>query len=373
MNFKFDLQMFGTPNPNDLLVGAGKTYFRRWNDDGTKEPFRHMGNIPDFKMSPNIEKMTKFSSMDAAKEVYAEAVKSMSYKPTLTLDEFNPFNLALALYGQEGVEIQAKKTVTGEVYDAVLGGVIKVPYKEISNVVIEPTVPVPVIIGPATSYIQNGTAGTGSITTSGTYTGADTSAYYIEITKANSTAGVITDAEFTWKKGLTGTPSVAGAVTGNVQTIAEGVKVKFVAGGSGQDFVVGEIYEIKVTAAGSAYIAGKDFIVDKTQLRGGVIPIPTTSGITDSSKVKVSYEVPEKKYPKIMGGTVRKIEGELLFIGDPKHGRPYTLEIWHVAISPTGDVGLISEDWGNFNLELTVFADRVNHPEEPFFKMVDVS
>jgi hypothetical protein len=131
------------------------------------------------------------------------------------------------------------------------------------------------------------------------------------------------------------------------------------------------MYEIKVAAAGSSYVAGKDFTLDKTQLRAGIIPIPETSNIPDGSKVKVSYTVPDGKYPKDMGGSVRKIEGDLLFIGDPSMGRAYTGEIWHVTLTPSGDIGLIGEYWGSFTLEMTVMDDRVNHPDAPFFEMVN--
>lgn len=371
-SFNFDMQLFGTPTPNDLMVGAGKVYFRRWNSDGTKQALRHMGNCPDFKLAPSIEKIQKMSSMDAAKEVYAETVKSMGYKPTLTLDEYNPFNLALALYGEEGVEVQETKTVTKEMHDVTLGAVLSVPYKNITDIVIEPVTPSPSTISAATSYLQNGTPGTGTITTAGNYSGSESCSYFIEITKANTVVGTITDAEFKWKKGLTGVESAATIVNGKAQVIENGVTVKFTAGTSGQDFVLGEVYEVKVTPVGGAFIPSVDYILDKTQLRGGVIPIPETSNIPDNSKVLVSYTIPEAKYPKIIGGTVKQIEGDMLFIGDPSQGRAYTLEIWHVSLTPTGDIGLITDEWGSFTIEMNVLSDRINHPEEPFFKMVNV-
>lgn len=370
--FDFDLQRFGTPTPYDLMVGKGKVYFRRKNKDGTKQARRHMGNCPDFKLNANIEKIQKMSSMDHAAEVYAEAVKSISYKPTLTLDEYNPFNLALALYGEEGVEVQEAKIVANEVHDVTSGAVLSVPYKNITDVTIRPITTTPAVIGTPISFVVSGTPGTGIVTSGGTYIGTDSGAYYIEITKANTVPGTITDAEFTWRKGLAGTPSAAIVMSGTSQALAEGVQVSFAAGTSGQDFVAGEIYEITVTPAGSAYIEGIDYISDETQLRGGVIPIPDTSNIKDGSKVFVSYTVPAAKYPKIMGGTVKKIEGDLLFIGDPSHGRPYTLEIWNVSLTPNGDIGLISDEWGSFTLEMTVLSDRMNHPDEPFFKLVSV-
>ena len=50
--------------------------------------------------------------------------------------------------------------------------------------------------------------------------------------------GTITDAEFTWRKGMAGTPSEAVVVTGSAQSIAEGVTVKFTAASSGQEMCI---------------------------------------------------------------------------------------------------------------------------------------
>lgn len=372
MKFIFDLQRFGTPTPADLMIGAGKVYFRRWDGDGNPTVRRHLGNVESFNLTPTIEKIQKNSSMDAARELYAEAVKSQSYKATLTIDEFNPYNLALGLYGDEGIEEQAQRSVADELHTVTLGSPISVPYKNISQVIINPLTATPSSIGRPASFAVVGSPGTGSISASGTYIGANTDVYYITITQPNSVSGTITDAEFTWKKGLGGVDSAPVTVTGAPQSIAEGVSVTFAPGSSGQDFVAGEIYAIDVTAANSRYLEGIDYIIDDTQLRAGVIPIPDTSHIPDGAKVRVSYNVPEAKYPKIMGGVVKKIEGDLLFIGDPSLGRSYVAEFWHVSITPTGDIGLIGEDWGSFTLEMTVLSDRMAHPGEPFFKITNV-
>jgi hypothetical protein len=373
MNFKFDLQRFAqnTPSAKNLLLGAGKNYFRRWDYAGNPLLRRHLGNVPKFNLTPNIEKIQKYSSMDGARELYAEAVKSMAYKATLEINEITPYNLALSLYGEEGVEEQIAKTVANEVYTANLGSPISVPYRNITNVAIAAVASVPAAIGAVTSYAAIGTPGTAKLISGGSYIGTTNDAYYIKITKANAASGTITDAEFTWQKGIAAIPGAAVKATGTVQTLDEGVTVMFAPGKSGQDLIAGEIYEIKVTAAGGSYVAGTDFILDKSQLRAGIIPIPDTSGIPDGSKVRISYNVPDGKYPKVMGGAVRAIEGDLLFIGDPSMGRAYTVEIWHVSITPSGDIGLIGDDWGSFTLEMTVLADRINHPDEPFFKMVN--
>jgi hypothetical protein len=359
------------PSSKNLLLGAGKTYFRRWDYAGNPLIRRHLGNVPKLNLTPTVEKIQKFSSMDGEKELYGEAVKSMAYKTTAEINEITPYNLALALYGKEGVEVQVAKTVTNEVYTANLGSPISIPYRNITDVTIAALAAAPAAIGAVTSYAAVGDPGTARLTSGGNYTGTDNGAYYIKITKANATAGTVTDAEFTWQKGIGAAPSAAVKVTGTVQTLGEGVTILFAPGASGQDLIAGEIYEIKVTAAGGSYIAGTDFILDKSQLRAGIVPIPDTSNIPDGSKVRVSYHAPDGKYPKVMGGAVRAIEGDLLFIGDPSMGRAYTVEIWHVSITPSGDIGLIGDDWGSFTLEMTVLADRINHPDEPFFRMVN--
>lgn len=365
-----DLQLFSAPSAADLMIGAGKVFFRRW-EDGEKTVFRHLGNCPDFKMTPSIEKITKYSSMDCAKETYAEAVKSMGYTANITLDEFNPFNLSLGLYGEEGLEEQASQTVQNETYKVAVGAMLQVPHKNIENVVLAPITGKPASIGPATHFVQDHTPGTAVVTSGGVYTGSTTGAYYIEITKANTAAGNVADAEFTWKKGLAGAASSPVVVDGSAQPLAEGVTVAFAAGSSGQDLVAGEVYEIKVTAASSVYTAGRDYVLDKSMLRGGMILIPETSTIPNGTNVRISYKVPARKYPKIMGGTAQKIEGDMMFIGDPKHGRPYVLEIWHVNLTPNGEIGFITEEWGSFTLDMTVLSDRMSHPEEPFFKLVN--
>jgi len=371
MNFKFDLQRFANaPSADNLMLGAGKPYFRRWLN-GTPTVLRHLGNVPKFNLTPTIEKIQKFSSMDEGRELYGEAVKSQLYKVTVDLNEITPYNLALGLYGEEGVEKQDAKVVADEVYTVALGSPISIPYKNIKDVVISPITALASSMGAAASYAVTGTPGTAKTTSSGSFTGTVSGSYLITITKANAVQGTITDGEFTWQKGFGGAVSVPTKITGLAQSLDEGVKIAFAPGVSGQDLVVGEIYEIKVIAAGTSYVASNDYILDKSQLRAGIIPVPETSSIPDGAKVKVSYTVPEGLYPKVMGGTVRKIEGDLLFIGDPSMGRAYVGEFWHVLISPSGDIGLIGDDWGVFTVEMTVMADRINHPDEPFFKLTN--
>lgn len=371
-NSRFDLQLFATPNPDNLMVGRGKAFFRLWLL-GKPTYFRNMGLIESLDITPAIEEITKMNTMYAQSETYKKLIKSVSYDLAIKMAEYDEFNLALALYGQNGVEVQEEKTVSGETYKASPGTVISVPYKMITNVAIAPLVPLPAFIGPAKLYAVSVNGGTGKITTSGTYTGTNESKIYITITNANSTTGTITDVKFTWKDGFGGVESAEIDVTGAPQVISDGVSVSFAAAAAGQDFVEGEIYEIEVRPAQSEYIAGTDYTVDETQLRGGMISIPDTSSIPENSQVRVSYKVPEAKFPKIMGGAVKTIEGDFMFVGDPMSGRPWIVEVWHVVISPTEGVGLITDEWGSLTIKATLLSDRKNHPNEPYFKAVGVA
>lgn len=88
-------------------------------------------------------------------------------------------------------------------------------------------------------------SGTGSLASSGTYTGDVSGTFEVEITVANTVEQTITDAEFRcrFNKG-SWTENVV--VTGPALTLKDGVQVTFSPGSSGQDFVVGDKWEVDI-------------------------------------------------------------------------------------------------------------------------------
>jgi hypothetical protein len=109
------------------------------------------------------------------------------------------------------------------------------------------------------------------------------------------------------------------------------------------------------------------------EARAGIITIPPTSSILEDTEVKVSYHVPQAIFPKIMGAIAGRIEGRLLFIGDPNKGPCYNGEFWKCSMKPDGDLsGLIGTEFGSYNIQATCLSDRQNHPDEPFYKLVKV-
>jgi len=366
----FDLQRFATPSPKNLLMGAGPIYFDRFDDDGSSTGLRNIGSTDDFKFKTEVTKVTKKSSLDKARRTYAQAVKEIGATGSVTLTEFDPANLALALYGEEGVITQTAQEITDEVYTVKLGQAIQLPYYKISDVVVEPLETTGAVIDTASNYTT--VTSTGSVTSGGTYTGTTTGTYYVTITAANTTAGAIAGCKFKWRKGLTSVYSEEIEATGSAQTLAEGVTVTL-AVDTDESFVANDIYQIKVTPASGEYTLGTDYKVPTIEARGGLITFPTTSSIEDGSKVKISYSVPAATFPKVSGATVGSVEGMLLFLGDPSHGPTYNGEFWHVSITPNGDIGMIADDFATFGIDFECLDDSENHPDDPMYRLVKLA
>ncbi|EGO65612.1 hypothetical protein [Acetonema longum] len=255
-----------TPSPKNLLLGAGQVLFNRFDASGNKTGLRHLGNIPKFNLKTEVEKITKKSSMNASRSTYDEAVKETKISADLDLEEFDPANVALALFGEEGIISQKAAEVAGEVHRAFLGR-------------------------------------------------------YIQLDAINPTG-------------------------------------------------------IKLTAIDpdvTVYEAGVDYQLDPVLLRGGLILIPESSRIPDDTDITVDYQTTAGTFPKVAGGVVSSIEGELMFIGDPAKGPCYNGQFWRVSITPGGELGLISEEYATFPITVTILDDRSHHPDEPFHRLVKVN
>ena len=97
----------GTPNPNNLLLGAGSVLFDRFTADGKSTGFRHLGNVDSFTVNTAVEKLTKKNAMDGMKGIYAEVIIGTTVTATMAMTEFDPENLALAMLGVTSAFTQA--------------------------------------------------------------------------------------------------------------------------------------------------------------------------------------------------------------------------------------------------------------------------
>nr|WP_092074947.1 hypothetical protein [Dendrosporobacter quercicolus]NSL49573.1 hypothetical protein [Dendrosporobacter quercicolus DSM 1736]SDN23278.1 hypothetical protein SAMN04488502_11529 [Dendrosporobacter quercicolus] len=373
--FNFDLQRFARAsgsNAEDLMLGAGTVYFERFTKQG--EPtgiLHHCGNVDSFNLTTEVTTVSKNSSMTSARELMAEVTTQVAARITMAFTEYDPTNLALGLYGETGVETQDEKDVVDEEYTVSPDSVIRLPYYNIDNVALMAENVVEADIGTAAMTTNSGSDGI--LTTGGEYTGTETIDYFVRIATGNTDPGDIAGCKFQWTKGsVTGVYSAAIDADGTDQALEDGITVKLVVG-VGQNFTANEIYKFTATSASGEYVKGKDYHVYEVEARAGIINIPPTSTIPAESKVKISYHVPAARFPKIMGATAGRIEGRLLFIGDPNRGPCYNGDFWRCSMKPNGDLaGLIGTDFGSYEIQATCMSDRQNHPDEPFYKLVKV-
>lgn len=95
----------GTPSADNLLLGQGQLFFDRFDmSSGIPIPsnyFRHLGNCSAFTMTMNNEKVEKWTSMYAAKRLYKQVIRQTKAQGKITMDEYDPDNLALVMLGEK--------------------------------------------------------------------------------------------------------------------------------------------------------------------------------------------------------------------------------------------------------------------------------
>lgn len=482
---------------SDLMVGAGELYFSRLNSDGvTYAPWHHMGNCDEFNITTDVTKIEKNSSMNKKRELMASIVTAVKPTGTITMTEYDPFNLALGLFGTEAVHEQTAKTVTNAVFVAeTIPGIIRVtdgdgnPYYNISNVTINPMSVSPSYINLAVpeAGLVRGTAVFTSNDGAGNYSGTEDKTYYLKVKRqptnptdgslagmqlqmSDSLAGVYVDVPSSFTKtapgeaetitienglkitaqkhvesytdvfGTVDLPSSSSAeikIEGVAYTTTFDVEIKVdgsysvsncvvsgstysfefptgtdittavafmntklagiatvavAVGASGTDpvsatsglvnmpvgirtyvystYEVGDIWSVVCREGVTAYVEGRDYIVEEQSSMTGMIKIPEGSFISNGEAVRVSFTVPEGKFPAVSGSSADDITGKLLYIADPNVGGKYNLEAWKVKVSPNGDLAFIGTDFGSYQLEISFLADNRNHPEAPYYKVV---
>lgn len=252
----------GTPSSDNLMLGAGVIFFDREDASGNKTGERHLGNCTSFSLTTEVEKVEKFSAMNKAKRLYKSVVKSIKATGKITLDEYDPANMALALLGSEGTVTQSSGAIstTPEAIVAKPGYAAKLNYFAVSDLVIKSS-------DGTTTYTEN-----------------------------------------------------------------------------------------------------TDYIIQNA--KAGVIFFPAGTTIVSGTTVKATYSYAAATIPKIIGANVGKIEGYLRFVGDPTSGPAYLGDFWNVSISPDGELGFITDDWGSFSLNFECQDDTTNHPTDPFYRLL---
>lgn len=127
------------PSPGNLILGAGELYLDRIDQKtGKNTGLRHLGNVSNFTISTTVETKKKYSSMEAAKGLLASVPTQISCTGKLSMDYYQPENLALGMMGEDGVLTQTAQTGLTKTFAAVrLGRLYSLGKKKVSNVILE--------------------------------------------------------------------------------------------------------------------------------------------------------------------------------------------------------------------------------------------
>jgi len=381
-----------TSRSDDLMVGAGALYFQRSDDP---HGLHHLGNVEEFNITTDITTVEKNSAMNKARELMASVTTAVNPTGTMTMNEYNPYNLALGLYGREGAYSQTAQTLTNAVFTAVsVPGVIELKdadgnrlYDVQNLTVTNPTPSTSTFTATAatstttigTTTVANDTltdtAGGGTVVASGTSTGLAMS-IYVQLDTANTApgdlAGMVVDILEGGSPISITMPSGTNTYTWN-STLRPGLALTFTVGASDSFTTNSAFAKFDYVPSTTTLTNGIDYIADEQMLRAGLIQIPAGSSLTSGDSILVNATVPGKDFVTVSGADAGEIQGQLLFVGDPNIGGQYVIEGWKVKLRPEGDLtGLIGEDFGSFQLTVQFLADKLNHPHYPYYKATHI-
>ena len=328
--------MGSTSNKKYYTIGKGVGYFNPINaGTGLFEGWQDLGNIPNFGFSVDTEKLEHYSSRGGLKAKDLSILSQISPKLTFTADEMNPENIARFMIGDMVKQNQAAATAVTEEFTANAGTIFFLAnrnafvnvlnYKEGTSLL---------VVGDTVVGGTSATTGT-VLAVSGTATAGKV---YI---------GAITGGSF-----ADGEDLKVGAAT---KSKADGVAVK----GAG-------VVLVNKTTQTTIYVGGTDYV---TSAKMGRVNIPETTTIPANTVVQVKYAAETTEYYLVKGYTKTANKGSFRFVSDNPQGTNFDIIYWSTDLKPSGEVGMIGEDWMALTFEAEVFKDETNHPDSPFCDM----
>ena len=379
------------------MVGAGEVWFKRSDD---ANGWHTLGNCDEMNITVDVTKVEKNSSLNRKRTLMQSVVTAVKPTTTITLTEYNAYNMALGLYGTEAVTHIAEKDVVDELYTVVsVPGIITLVDADgnrvfnAKNIIVKPEsaipamasfVSVPSSLGTlATTTNKNDTitdtAGGKLTINAGTYSAPTDTRIFMTIKTAPTSSGDLNGMKIEVKEGVAGIAqsfTVSSTKLTDTFTLTSGVTITATVTSSDTftKTTAGLTIEAKVEASTTEYTKGRDFFYDEQSASAGVIKFNVGSAISAGDKVKVSYHIDEANLINVSLADAGDIEGEFLYIGDNNSGPNYTIEGWRVKVSPSGELsGLIGTDFGSFQLQVDFLDDSEHHSDFPFARVTATS
>ena len=381
----------------DLMVGAGEVMFKRSDD---ANGWHTLGNCDEMNITVDVTKVEKNSSLNRKRTLMQSVVTAVKPTTTITLTEYNAYNMALGLYGTEAITHVDEKDVVDELYTvASVPGMITLVDADgnrvfnAKNIVIKPESAIPAVASFVSVPSSLGTLATttnkndtindiagGKLTISaGTYSAPTDTRIFMTIKTAPTSSGDLNGMEIEVKEGVAGIAqsfTVSSTKLTDTFTLTSGATITATVTSS-DTFTktsAGATIEAKVEASTTTYTKGRDYFYDEQSASAGIIKFNTGSAISAGDKVKVSYHVDEADLLNVSLADAGDIEGEFLYIGDNNSGPNYVIEGWRVKVSPSGDLSnLIGSDFGSFQLSVDFLDDSEHHSDFPFARVTATS
>lgn len=126
------------------------------------------------------------------------------------------------------------------------------------------------------------------------------------------------------------------------------------------------ISAITVHDASSTKTVGTDYTIDPLSGRIYMVPVSQGGSIAAGDTITIDYTYGTYTYSTISGGAKSQINMFIRFKGAPVQGPTFEIEAFNVMFVPSGETGLIADDYGNWTLEGMCIAgsspDPVNYP-----------
>lgn len=134
------------------------------------------------------------------------------------------------------------------------------------------------------------------------------------------------------------------------------------------DVGVRRITNVSVTRDTTDTLAvNDDYVVYSDE---GVIHLVPGGAVQEGDSIVVTYDAPALTIDQVRIAKVGSAVCHLLYYADDANtdgvGSQDKLELWRVNVAPEGELNLVSDEYGSFQLTAEVLSDAANHPNDPF-------
>lgn len=156
------------------------------------------------------------------------------------------------------------------------------------------------------------------------------------------------------------------------QAVGAGVTVNFtgaqVVPGRYLDVGSRQITNVVVTRDGTDVLtADTDYILYS---EFGLIKLVDGGAVQEGDDIEVEFNRPALTIDQVRIAKESAPICHLLYLADDANqdgdAARDRLEIWRVSCAPEGEMNVISDEYGNFQLTMGVLSDAANHPNDPF-------